>query len=138
MAQQAQPCPCCGSRYVATELDEDLMDKITFDVWEKTHKFQTLASRKTKEIGVEDKQILDQLWDMAQPNGCRHPLQHAVGGTGTSSAFRSMLLEDAAPRTSHFTLGVEIAGQAPNTSTHAWATMRMHGEMGLAWSTGGG
>ena len=51
---------------MVTQLNEDLMQKITFDVWEKTHKFQTLASRKTKEIGVEDKQILDQLFSMAQ------------------------------------------------------------------------
>jgi hypothetical protein len=49
-----------------------------------------------------------------------------------------MLLEDAAPGRSHFNnLGVGIAEQAPNTSTHAWATRSVDGEMGMAWSKGG-
>ena len=42
------------------------MQKITFDAWKKTHKFQTLASRQTNDLGVEDKQFLDQLYTMAE------------------------------------------------------------------------
>ena len=64
-------------------------------------------------------------------------MQHALGGTGTPWAFLSMLLEDAAPGRSHFNLGVGIAEQAPYTSTPAWATMSVDGEMGMAWSKGG-
>jgi hypothetical protein len=60
---------------MVTQLNEDLMQKITFDVWEKTNKFQALATRPNSDIGVEEKEILNQLWEMAQwmqtPNAAR-------------------------------------------------------------------